>query len=68
MNPEQIDALKLAVKVVFNGPSGTYSLEQLALLRSASGHEKYIHECAQAVLVDAIARQGFFAEVSAQKG
>jgi hypothetical protein len=61
MNPEQLDALRLAVKVVFAGPTGTFSLEDHIKLRRASGLEKYVHECAQAVLVDAIARRGFFA-------
>jgi len=51
----------LGIKVVFTGPAGTYNLDDLAKLRRASGLEKYIHECAQAVLVDAIARRGFFA-------
>jgi hypothetical protein len=61
MNPEQLDALLLAVNVVFTGPAGTYNLDDLAKLRRASGLHKYIHECAQAVLVDAIARRRFFA-------
>jgi hypothetical protein len=61
MNPEQLEALTLAVKVVFAGPTGTFNLEDHATLRRASGLEKYIHECAQAVLVDALARRGFFA-------
>jgi hypothetical protein len=61
MNAEQLDALSLAVKVVFTGPTGTYSMDDLAKLRHASGLEKYIHDCAQAALVDAIARRGFFA-------
>ena len=60
MNPEQLEALSLAVKVVFTGPSGTYSLDDLAKLKRASGLQKYIHDCAQAALVDAIARRGFF--------
>ena len=53
MNPEQLDALLLAVKVVFTGPAGTYNLDDLAKLRRASGLQKYIHECAQAAIVDA---------------
>jgi hypothetical protein len=61
MNLEQLEALSLAVKVVFAGPTGTFNLEDHAMLRRASGLEKYIHDCAQAVLVDAIARRGFFA-------
>ena len=61
MNPEQLAAISLAVRVVFTGPTGTYSVEDLMTLRAASGLQKYIHECAQAVLVDAIARRGFFA-------
>jgi hypothetical protein len=61
VNPEQLEALTLAVKVVFAGPTGTNSLDDLAKLRRASGLQKYTHECAQAVVVDAIARRGFFA-------
>lgn len=67
MNPEQLDALSLAVKVVFTGPAGTYNLDDLAELRRASGLSKYIHECAQAVLVDAIARRGFFSEAGTNR-
>ena len=67
MNPEQLDALLLAVKVVFTGPAGTYNLDDLATLRRASGLQKYIHECAQAVLVDAIGRRGFFAAKRARR-
>jgi hypothetical protein len=62
MNPEQLDALTLAVTVVSYGPSGVYSAEVLERLRRASGlRQHYGRECAQAVLVDAIARRGFFA-------
>jgi len=67
MNPEQLDALSLAVKVVFTGPTGTYSMDDLAKLRRASGLEKYIHDCAQVVLVDAIARRGFFVTTRARR-
>jgi len=62
MKPDQLDALALAISVVSSGPSGVYSLEVLEKLRRASGlHQHYGHECAQAILVDAIARRGFFA-------
>jgi alkylhydroperoxidase family enzyme len=61
LNPEQLEALTLAVKVVFAGPTGTFNLEDHATLRRGSGLEKYIHECAQAVVVDAVARRGFVA-------
>lgn len=47
MNPEQLDAQSLAVKVMFAGPGGTFSLADLDKLRRASGLQKYIHECAQ---------------------
>ncbi|HXR15937.1 MAG TPA: hypothetical protein VN777_06960 [Terriglobales bacterium] len=62
MKPEQLDVLALAVTVVSSGPSGVYSVEVLEKLRQASGlHQQYGRECAQAILVDAIARRGFFA-------
>lgn len=61
MSPEQLDALQLAVKVMFAGPTGTFGLEDHVKLRRASGLETYVHDCAQAVIVDAIARRGFFA-------
>ncbi len=62
MNADQVDVLTLAISVVSSGPSGVYNLEVLEKLRQASGlHQQYGRECAQAILVDAIARRGFFA-------
>jgi len=62
MNADQLDVLTLAISVVSSGPSGVYSVEILEKLRRASGlHQQYGRECAQAILVDAIARRGFFA-------
>jgi hypothetical protein len=61
MNAEQLDA----VRVIFAGPTGTYDLQDHITLQRASGLQKYIHGCAQRVLVDAIARRGFFAATSA---
>jgi hypothetical protein len=40
MKPEQLEALTLAVKVVFAGPTGTFNLEDHAMLRRASGLQK----------------------------
>ncbi len=61
MSPEQLEALNLAVMVIFAGPTGTYDLQDHITLQRASGLQKYIHECARKTLVDAIARRGFFA-------
>lgn len=61
MTPEQLEGLRLAVKVIFAGAGGTFSLEDHVKLRRASGLERHVHECAEAVIVDEIARRGFFA-------
>ena len=63
MNPDQVEVLALAIALIFAGPAGTYNAETLEKLWRASGlPHHYGRECAQAVLVDAIARRGFFAE------
>ena len=62
MHPDQVEALTLAIALISSGPAGTYNAETLEKLRRASGlPHQYGRECAQAVLVDAIARRGFFA-------
>jgi len=68
MNPEQLDVLTLAVTLLTSGSSGMYGVEVLEKLRRASGlHHQYGRECAQAVLVDAIARRGFFSETGTNR-
>jgi hypothetical protein len=68
MNPEQLNVLTLAVTVLSSGSSGVYSVEVLEKLRLASGlHHQYGRECAQAVLIDAIARRGFFSETGTNR-
>ena len=63
MNPEQLDALKIARRVVLAGPTARYTTDELATLRRASGlPDQYGRECAQAVLFHAAAGSGFFAE------
>ena len=63
MNKDQLDCVKLAARVILAGPAATYSAEELAKLRRASGlPDEYGRECAQAVLIDAASGCGFFAE------
>ena len=65
MNPEQLDAVRIAKRVMLGGPNGTYNADELGLLRRASGLlTAYGRECADAVLSDAAARRGFFGEHS----
>ncbi len=63
MNAEQLNALRIAQRVILAGPNATYTADELGLLRRASGlSDAYGRECAQAVLFNAAARCGFFAE------
>jgi len=63
MNPDQLDALRIAKRVILAGSAGTYTADELAKLRRASGlANEYGRECARAVLFDAAAGCGFFAE------
>ncbi len=64
-----MDCLKLAARVILAGPTAKYSAEELAKLRRASGlPEECGGECAKAVLFDATARSGFFAENQNEPG
>jgi len=63
MSKDQLDCVKLAARVILAGPAATYSAEELAKLRRAFGlTDEYGRECAEAVLMDAAAGCGFFAE------
>ncbi len=69
MTTEQRDALRIAQRVILAGRTATYTADELATLRRASGlADKYGRECATAVLFDATAGCGFFAENQSESG
>ena len=63
MNPERLEALRIAQRLILGGTHATYTADELGLLRRASGlPAAYGRECAAAVLSDAAAKRGFFGE------
>jgi hypothetical protein len=63
MDDEQIKILSLALDVMCAGPSTVVPVPVIEKLRSASSQQNMgVRECARRVVVDAIARRGYFAD------